>query len=119
MELFCNMILYFWRCLMKVMHIQCTSISCNKQKATQLPWVTFCGAWAEKIGMIFRQLLHGHCAMPQSVGHQSLAAEGFFIPVTLGHVFLLFSAVIMIWSLNHVYSCTASDVLSNIMSIFK
>jgi hypothetical protein len=46
--------------------------------------------------MIFRQLLLGHYAMPQAIGHHSLAAEDFFIPVTLGHVFLLFSAVIII-----------------------
>jgi len=46
--------------------------------------------------MILRQLLHGHYAMPQAIAHHSLAAEDFFIPMTLGHVFLLISAVIII-----------------------
>jgi hypothetical protein len=71
-------------------------MSCNKERATQLPWVTVYGTQAEKLGIIFRQLLYGHYAMPQAIGHQSLAAEDFFIPVTLGHVFLLFSTVIII-----------------------
>jgi len=74
-------------------HVCIYCLSCNKERATELPWVTVCGAQAERIGMIFRQLLHGHYAMPQAIGHQSLATEDFFIPVTLGHVFLFINKI--------------------------